>query len=199
MNTTLYFIRHGETEWNRLRRIQGHSDTKLSPLGVKQAERLAAHLAARRFSAVYTSDLKRAHDTARRLADAAGSPLYTLPSLRERCYGEWEGLTYEEIRARFQEEDEALYGIESFEAMQQRAMECLTGLALAHPGETIAAISHGGLINSFLHLVTDGKLGTGVTRIDNTGICVLVFRNGQWEVEKVNAVGHLEDFPPTDR
>jgi probable phosphoglycerate mutase len=194
MATILYLIRHGETEWNKARRIQGHSDIALNASGILQAERLAEWYKTKAFHAIYASDLERARHTANRLAEAIGISVRTLPSLRERCYGEWEGLTYEEIRARFHavDPDPSLYGIESFEAMQQRAAACLTGLAAAHINETIAAVSHGGFINAFLHLVTEGKQGTGISRIDNTGVCVFRYANDRWEVLKVNDTAHLQ-------
>ncbi|MGC5327555.1 histidine phosphatase family protein [Brevibacillus sp. SYSU BS000544] len=195
MDTILYFIRHGETEWNKLRRIQGHSDIDLNALGTAQAEKLAAHLANHPFAAVYSSDLKRAHTTAQKIVQQTGRPLphQTFQELRERCYGEWEGLTYEEIRAKFTEpvSDEKVYGIEAFEAMQIRANECLTKLAQKHPNEMIAVVSHGGLINAFLHYVTGGEQGTGITRIDNTSVSVFRFQTNSWEVLHVNDTTHL--------
>ncbi|WP_019122034.1 histidine phosphatase family protein [Brevibacillus massiliensis] len=193
MSTTIYFIRHGETEWNKARRIQGHSDIALTPAGIEQAERLAEHLAGQAFSAVYCSDLQRAYETAKRVAEKVSCPLFTLPVLRERCYGKLEGLSYEEIRKKLKnpQQDEARFGIEPFEAMQRRAYECLTSLAEAHPGETLAVVSHGGLINSFLHYVSGGACGTGVTRLENTSINVLRYDQKEWEVLKVNDIQHL--------
>ncbi|MGD8192285.1 histidine phosphatase family protein [Brevibacillus ginsengisoli] len=193
METILYFIRHGETDWNKLRRIQGHSDIELNSLGEEQAERLAAHIANHPITAVYSSDLKRARCTAQKLADLVGVPLQTLETLRERNYGEWEGLTMEEIQTQFSylATDLTVYGIEAFEAMQKRAHQCLSDLALNHPNQTIAAVSHGGLINAFLHYVTLGEQGTGITRIDNTGTSVFRYRGGFWEVVSINAIDHL--------
>jgi probable phosphoglycerate mutase/uncharacterized phosphatase len=193
LETFLYLIRHGETEWNKSRRIQGHSNVDLSEVGEQQAERLAARFSNFSFSAIYSSDLKRAIATARRLAQTVGIPVKPLPSLRERCYGQWEGLTYEEIKQRFQDENETLYGIESFEAMQQRALDCLTNLATEHPDENIAVVSHGGFINAFLHYVTNGKLGTGITKIENTSVTLCRYKTNRWEVVKVNDTVHLQN------
>jgi probable phosphoglycerate mutase len=192
LNTILYLIRHGETNWNQSRRIQGHSDIDLNSVGEQQATRLAKRFANETFHAVYASDLSRARETARRIADQLGLPVSTLPHLRERCYGEWEGLTYEEIRQRFQERDEASCGIETFDAMQQRAVSALTELAASHPGEAIVVVSHGGFINSFLHYVTNGEQGTGITRIDNTGVSTFRYAHDRWEVLRVNDTDHLE-------
>ncbi len=192
MNTILYLIRHGETDWNHARRIQGHSDIDLNRQGIQQANQLAARFAGKTFHAVYSSDLSRARETARGIAELMNVPVSTRPHLRERCYGEWEGLTYEEIRERFQQRDEASCGIESFEEMQQRAVSVLTELATSHLGETVVVVSHGGFINSFLHYVTNGEQGTGITKIDNTGISTFRFAEERWEVLQVNDTDHLD-------
>lgn len=193
MDTILYFIRHGETDWNKDRRIQGHSDIDLNPRGVEQAERLAVHIANHPISAVYSSDLKRARDTAEKLANRINVPVETRNTLRERFYGEWEGLTIDEIKARYDYPavDETAYGIESFAAMQERAHRCLSNLAENHPNQTIAVVSHGGLINAFLHFVTNGEHGPGITRIDNTGLSMFRYRSGNWEVLSINEINHL--------
>ncbi|WP_103109393.1 histidine phosphatase family protein [Brevibacillus reuszeri] len=191
METIMYLIRHGETEWNQIRRIQGHSDIDLNELGLRQAEQVARRFQGESVHAVYSSDLSRARETASRIAQNFDYTVSTLPTLRERCYGQWEGLTYEEIRARFENQDEAACGIETFECMQKRAVTALTELAKAHPNETIVVVSHGGLINSFLHFVTSGEQGTGITRIDNTGITKFRFTDF-WNVLQVNDTDHLE-------
>ncbi|MFD2370873.1 histidine phosphatase family protein [Brevibacillus sp. GCM10020057] len=192
METIVYLIRHGETEWNQTRRIQGHSDITLNEQGLRQAEQVARRFRGEAIQAVYSSDLSRARVTAMLIATEAGSTVSTLPSLRERCYGEWEGLTYEEIRSRFAAQDEAACGIETFEDMQQRAVNELTKLARSHPNQAVVVVSHGGLINSFLHYVTGGEQGTGVTRIDNTGVTVLRYADHRWEVLQVNNTDHLK-------
>ncbi len=193
METILYLIRHGETEWNQARRIQGHSDILLNELGTYQAERLAAMYHTHRFDAIYSSDLQRAYHTAHPLAKLKGIDVQTKSSLRERCYGDWEGLTYEEIRERFKDVDpeQSIYGIEPFLTMQQRAGATLTEIVTRHLGETVAVVSHGGFINSFLHYITEGKQGTGISRIDNAGVSLIRFSPDGWEVLKVNDTSHL--------
>ena len=101
METHVYLVRHGETAWNRERRFQGHQDVPLSPAGLFQAERLAQRLKSETFDAVYSSDLKRAVQTAEIVARELALPVVTLKGLRERSMGEWEGLTQEEVAARF--------------------------------------------------------------------------------------------------
>lgn len=192
METIMYLVRHGETQWNQIRRIQGHSDIALNELGMRQAELVAGRFRREKIHAVYSSDLSRARETAAKIAENFSISVGTHPTLRERCYGQWEGLTYEEIRARFENQDEASCGIETFEDMQRRAVAALTELAAKHQNEAIVVVSHGGLINSFLHYVTAGEQGTGITRIDNTGISVFRYADRKWEVLQVNDTDHLE-------
>ncbi len=95
-----YLVRHGETTWNRDGRIQGHTDTGLNDYGRRQMQTLAARLAGCGVAAVYASDLSRAAESARLIAEGSGVPVETYPDLREFSYGEWEGLTTEEAEAR---------------------------------------------------------------------------------------------------
>lgn len=94
-------MRHGETEWNRSGRIQGHSDVPLSEHGKSQMKMLARRLADRRFSAVYTSDLSRAIESAETIAGISGAVSQVDPDLCEFSYGEWEGLTIEEVETKY--------------------------------------------------------------------------------------------------
>ena len=96
-----YLVRHGETAWNRNGRIQGHSDVPLNDSGRRQAKTLATRFANCEFSAVYSSDLARAAETARAIVGDADMPLFTDPDLREFSYGEWEGLTLDEVEAQY--------------------------------------------------------------------------------------------------
>src|SRR3954471_7990952 len=99
--TTILLARHGETDWNLQRRVQGHSDTPLNETGRAQALALAETLDGAELDAIYASDLERAYDTAQFVAQRKGLPVTPLPELRERNFGTWEGLTDSEILERF--------------------------------------------------------------------------------------------------
>jgi broad specificity phosphatase PhoE len=99
--TRILLARHGETEWNRLGRWQGHADPPLNDLGRRQAEILAEQLAGDTVSAVYSSDLRRARETARIVAERIGLPVTEDSALREIDVGSWSGLTRDEVRERF--------------------------------------------------------------------------------------------------
>ena len=97
---TWYLVRHGETEWNRARRIQGQGDVPLNRQGQTQASLLGLRLGETAFSAVYASDLSRAMATARLAVGESGREIAPVAELREIAYGEWEGLTFTEVEAR---------------------------------------------------------------------------------------------------
>ena len=96
--TRIFLIRHGETEWNKIGRLQGHSDVKLSPEGIRQAQLLAEHAPFRTFDAIYSSDLSRAVNTAKILAAKFHLRVVEERGLREVNFGEWEGKTADELR-----------------------------------------------------------------------------------------------------
>ena len=96
-----YLVRHGETKWNRNGRIQGHSDVPRNDRGRRQVKMLAKRLSNCSFSVVYSSDLSRATETARAIVEDAEMPVLTDPDLREFSYGEWEGLTLEEVETQY--------------------------------------------------------------------------------------------------
>ncbi len=153
--TTLLLVRHGETAWNREGRFQGHADPPLSPVGRRQAAELADELEACPPTAVYASDLRRAVQTAEIVAARFGLPLDTDPGLREVDVGEWSGLTWPEIRARFPDgvdrHDARGYGWElgeSYEQMADRALASLRRIAGRHDGERVLVVVHGGTMRA---------------------------------------------------
>lgn len=95
-----YLVRHGETEWNRTRRIQGQADVSLNRHGQNQASLLGRRLSDTAFSAVYAGDLSRTMNTARLVVGEPEAEITPVPELREIAYGEWEGLTFAEAEAR---------------------------------------------------------------------------------------------------
>ena len=102
--TQIFFARHGETAWNAVRRVQGWTDIPLSPRGEAQAEALGRRMAAILLVAVYSSDLGRAVQTAKPAANAQGLTVRPLPGLREKGFGDWEGLTAEDLERDYPEE-----------------------------------------------------------------------------------------------
>ena len=150
--TTILLARHGETDWNAQRRVQGHSDTPLNDRGREQARRLAGELAGERIDAVYSSDLLRAHETARIVAEQRALDVTAIRDLRERHFGTWEGLTDQEIFTRYPEVlDGAPWGdAETQDEMAERVLGALLRIAESHPDQRILVVSHGGPLRRVL-------------------------------------------------
>lgn len=156
MKTELILLRHGETEWNALGRLQGHRDSALNPEGLRQADALAARLASVAFSALYCSDLGRALETARRISTRTGHAVVPDARLRERGLGILEGLTRDEARQRhpkvFAEysagaPDYVVPGGESTSQRLHHAVECLREVGGRHRGERVVVVTHGGVLS----------------------------------------------------
>lgn len=156
--TELVLVRHGETLWNRERRLQGHIDIPLSDVGRAQARAVARRLATEDIDAVWSSDLSRALETAQAVAGTGGWPLSSDVRLRERAYGDFEGHSHDELQARMPEayarwraRDPALEipgGAETPAVFQARVEAVLRELAARHAGRRIVVVSHGGLLDA---------------------------------------------------
>ena len=166
--TRIIAIRHGQTAWNVDTRIQGHLDVPLNERGHWQAKRLAAALAQEGIAAVYASDLSRAFETGRYVAQVAGVPIMPDAGLRERGFGLFEGRTFKEIEAELPDQARlwrkrdphfAPEGGESLVQMHERVVSTCSRLAAQHPGELIALVGHGGVMDalyrlSLIHILT---------------------------------------------
>jgi broad specificity phosphatase PhoE len=149
--TTFLLVRHGETDWNFERRVQGHADRPLNETGRAQARALADELEGEPIDAVYSSDLVRAHETARIVADRIGLPVTALPDLREKHFGTWEGMTDREILDRFPDARTGHWGdAETTEEVSRRVLEALRRIAAAHPTGRVLVVSHGGPLRAVL-------------------------------------------------
>ena len=195
-------IRHGETDWNVGARIQGHTDIPLNPRGLEQARRLAQALADEALHAVYSSDLSRTRETARALAQARGLPLTEDPALRERQFGAFEGLTFEEIGRQWPDEAERWRrrdpafgpeGGESLEAFHRRCVAAAWRLAAAHAGQTIALVAHGGVLDCWYRAAARLDLQAPRTwQIGNAAVSRLLWTPEGFTLVGWNDDGHLE-------
>ncbi len=164
MDATLIFaLRHGETAWNREGRLQGHLNLPLNDMGQAQARRLGAALADQAIDAVYASDLDRALSTAKAVAAAHGLPVHTDPRLRERSFGRFEGRLWADIEAdypeaavRWKQRDPTFEppGGESLTTFYARCIEAASSIALAHAGQTVALVAHGGVLDCLYRAAT---------------------------------------------
>lgn len=151
MITRIYFVRHGESESNLIHQFAGSLDKPLTDKGRSQADATAKFLSNVPFSAIYTSDLARAYDTGKRIANTHGVPLIADERLREIFAGEWEGKNYSDLEREYPES----YGVwlsqigltqcpsgESVATLQARVNECVDEIVRKHPGETICIATH---------------------------------------------------------
>ena len=161
--TRIIAIRHGETAWNVDTRIQGHLDIPLSANGRWQAERLADALQDEPITAIYASDLTRAWETAQYVARVCGVAVTPEIGLRERGFGDFEGKTFAEIelllpeqslRWRKRDPEFSPRGGESLLALRTRVVEAAQRLAALHPGQQIALIGHGGVMDVLYRAAT---------------------------------------------
>jgi alpha-ribazole phosphatase len=158
--TSLYLIRHGETEDGEVRRYKGSIDVPLSAYGIDQMKRVSQRIAASTtLKAIYSSDLVRAKKSAEIIGEPHGLRPEIIPGLRERSFGIWEGMSFDEIRVKHPLEFDAWAGNplefspmdgETTTEVSARCMEALNALLNDHQGEPIAVVSHGGIIRIIL-------------------------------------------------
>ena len=154
--TRFFLVRHGETEWNRERRIQGVSDIPLNDTGRAQAAALGDILVGHNFDLIVSSPLSRADETARIIAQRLGMPApITVPDLIERNYGEGEGSSGADLDRRYPPGTD-IPGREDREVVTQRAVRVLHDMAIRHPHADIVAVAHGAVIRSVVDYAAPG-------------------------------------------
>ncbi|MBN1794318.1 MAG: histidine phosphatase family protein [Candidatus Omnitrophica bacterium] len=201
----LYLVRHGESAWNQEDKVQGHTDIPLSDAGRRQARLVAERFTGRSLSRIYSSDLKRASETAQEIAAVCGAELILDERLREIRLGAWEGKTKAEIDKIFSGaytrwlEDPASLCIEEAETRPEffaRVRSVLTEIIEAHKNDTaLCIVAHGGVITAYLSLLLgadfDRMLFT--MRLDNCGITTLEITDHQRTILTINDVFHLPE------
>jgi broad specificity phosphatase PhoE len=188
--TTLILARHGETDWNRDRRWQGHADPPLNAHGRRQALNLAELLADEPVDAIYSSDLRRAQETAQIIAERLVAPVVAMPELREIDVGEWSGLTTPEIEERFptgvrrhREGGDGWERGETHAAMAARVVAAVMRIAEAHPAGHVVYVGHGGTIRALLARAEGlGLREFRVTRPapGNGSVAAISVKDGMW-------------------
>ncbi|HEX6762147.1 MAG TPA: histidine phosphatase family protein [Gaiellaceae bacterium] len=173
--TTILLVRHGETEWNRVGRYQGWADPPLNDTGRAQARELAEQLRAAPFDAVYSSDLRRARETAEIVAAPHAVEVVVEPGLREVNVGAWSGLTRAEVEARFPGGERP--GGETREEHIERVLAAAERIARAHPSDRVLLVSHGGTMRALRTHVSDEPSHP----IANCGVLELHFTEDRFE------------------
>lgn len=205
--TDIILIRHGETLWNRERRMQGQTDTALSDIGRAQAGALGERLARTALAALYSSDLTRARDTAHAIAQRTGHDIVTDVRLRERRFGIFEGLTYGEMSVRHPEEwqrfqsrdpDYVIPGGECAREFNARCLDCLTEIAERHEGGHVVVVTHGLVLDALYRAAHGLTLDTPrPVPLLNASLNGFGYRERAWRMSFWGDVAHLETVAVT--
>ncbi|AEG91799.1 histidine phosphatase family protein [Ramlibacter tataouinensis] len=201
--TRIIAVRHGETAWNVDGRIQGQLDIALNDRGRWQAQRAGEALAGEAITAVYTSDLERAQATARSIAAAFGLPVAADRGLRERGFGRFEGLTFEEIHQAWPEEAQQWRkrvpqwqppeGGESLLQLRERVGRTVHALAGRHAGGQIVMVTHGGVLDALYRIATGQAVDAPRTwQLPNAAINRLLWTPGGFTLVGWSDTQHLE-------
>ncbi len=205
--TRILAIRHGETLWNVDTRIQGQLDIGLNPMGQWQAQRVGQALAHEPVTAIYSSDLSRAFDTAQAIAQAnrayADHPVTPHTGLRERHFGHLQGHTWEQIETDWPE-DTRLWrgrdphwspvGGESLTVLRARIEDCVNALAAQHLGEQIVLVAHGGVMDALYRLATNQSVEAPRTwHLGNAAINRLLWTPQGLSLVGWGDVSHFDD------
>jgi phosphoserine phosphatase len=202
----LFVVRHGETEWVRERRFAGSRDIPLTEAGREQCAAVARALASTAVAAVYASPLDRARSSAEVIAKPHGLPVRIVPAFSEMSFGSWEGLTRDEVQARYPEawgqwrlapQSFAPAGGETVQQVAERVSAGLAAFQEAHQEQTIVLVSHGVVAR----VIVLGALGLGLDRLWTldaapAGITEIEYEPGWATVHRMNTVAHLEAVAP---
>ena len=207
MNTTRFcLVRHGETDWNVARRLQGHTDIALNGRGRIQAVQLAQALKKSnlQFDVLYTSDLQRAADTANAIVERFNVPAITNSQLRERHLGALQGLTIDEAphaepklwRAHIARElGHDMSGGESIQLFSERIRNALEVLRQQHLGKTILLVSHGGALDMMYRIVTDQALDAErIAVVPNASLNWISHDGQSWKLDRWADTSHLDSI-----
>lgn len=197
----LYLIRHAQTSWNREGRAQGHSDIPLDEEGLQQSYLLGARFRGETIDAVLSSDLLRCRQTAQCVADSTGAPIEHLTELRERSFGEWEGMKFDEIQQKLWGDDsvrdpfgQVPPGGESFRMVWGRLEPVASRLARMRG--SVVVVTHGGSCALLLARLMRGTIETSRSfRFANTAVTTLVRReDGLLRLDSYNDTAHLNEL-----
>ncbi len=200
MPTKIFLLRHGETQANIEQRYQGQGESHLSELGIEESEELSNFLAKEDFCSIYSSTLSRSYETAKLIARPHKLDVIKIDDLKERNYGIWENLKFDEIRKRFPD----LYGswlidpgktlipdAETLESMQRRGVAAIESLIEKHCGKTFCVVGHGGMNRAILfHYMRIDMNNFWRIRQDNTCINIVEIDKAPI-VTLLNSTSHL--------
>ena len=182
-------VRHGETDWNKAGKLQGHTDIELNENGLKQAEQCAQFLKGSGYEIVLTSPLKRAKQTAQIIAQNNALPIIEAPLFIERNYGQAEGMSYEERIEKFPNRNYP--NQETKEALRERVIKGLKQIREQRSEQKIILVAHGGIINCILAVLSNDEIGSGKTKLANACLSEIIYEKNVWAIKSFNEITHL--------
>ena len=204
--TELILVRHGETDWNRELRFQGHVDVSLNTIGLEQARRVALRLAIEPAHRIYASDLLRARQTAQPVAERLGLASVSEPGLREQSFGTVDGMRVDDIKAQHPEawagwlrfhEDYGMPGGETTREFHARVLDAVNRMVALHRGETLVVVTHGGVLDMIYRTARSlGLSGPRQSDIPNAGLSRVRVRDTGIDILSWADIAHLEGLPP---
>lgn len=199
--TKVVLVRHGQTVWNKLGKYQGQADIELSEIGKEQALRLGEGFPLNHIDKIYSSPLVRARETGEAIGRHFAMSVESCPEFCEISFGQWEGLTYEEIHGQWPQEHELLFsrpdklicpGGEGFVEVQKRAVGKMEAIIRANPDKTVVIVAHGGVIRTLLcHALGMPLRNMWRIRQDNTAVNIVTAYDEGMTVELMNSTEHL--------
>ncbi len=206
--TQILLVRHGETDWNKEQRLQGHIDIALNPEGILQAALLGKVLAQEKIDVAYSSDLSRAFDTANTITQHHEIPTYVDSQLRERCYGEIQGMTYHEIEEKLPDNHRAWHsrdpdfepkGGETLRQFYARVTTSFHRIAQTHVGQVILIVAHGGVLDCMYRHATQMDISEKrKVELLNTSLNRLTYDGSQFQIQSWGDVSHLKNNTSLD-
>lgn len=187
--TRICIVRHGETDWNSIGRLQGSTDVPLNEKGIQQAKESGEFLKDWQWDVIITSPLQRAKRTAQIINSYMDIPLVEMDDFKEKYFGVGEGLTYEERKKLYP--DHKYPNEDDQETFTKRLMNGLEKINQEYYEKKVLLVCHGAVINAILAHLSNGELGYGKTKISNACINDIHFHENQWKIKAYNQTGHL--------
>ncbi len=200
----IFLIRHGQSEWNKLYKIQGQQDTMLTDLGRKQAVRIGSRLINENVDIIFTSDLARAFDTANIISGIINKPLVVSQDIREINFGKWEGLTLQNIKEMYRDEYSLwlkepdrleIEGAETLKKLEARIMNWINNIIMESRENNIAIVSH----SATLKTIILGLLGIDISHyknitLHNVSLSIVECREYNNVLTMLNDTSHLKEL-----
>ena len=201
--TKLYLLRHGQSEWNILNKVQGQEDINLTDKGIEQAKKAADRLYNEEIDLIYTSDLKRAYETAKIVGSRLNLDINKVEGLREINFGIWQGLKLDEIKKDYESEYSLwrkephklnLETAEKLSELQDRMLKTTNELIMRNPNRNILLVSHGTAIKALILGILDIDISKyNKITIGNVGLSIIEFREFSPVIKVLNDTNHVRE------